>query len=327
MPSTARDPLHVAAAAIIDEARARVLLARRPEDKHQGGLWEFPGGKVETGESVQHALARELDEELGIIPRIARPLIRITHHYPERSVLLDVWRVTAFDGEPYGREGQPLEWVPIAALGERRFPAANLPIVRAVSLPNRYLITPDLQDVGTAETFLAALAQSLQTGVRMVQLRSRVPLTDEFAFACRDLAHAAGARILLNGTPERAQILGFDGVHLSSRRLMQRSDRPLPSSMWVGASCHSAEQLAQAARIDADFALLSPVKPTPSHPEAEPMGWHRFGQFADDALLPIYALGGLDDSDLEQAYQSGAQGIAGISGLWGSRGDDCGSVN
>jgi 8-oxo-dGTP diphosphatase len=87
--------LEVAAAAVFD-SQGRVLIARRPENVHQGGLWEFPGGKVEPGEAVEQALARELWEELGIRPTRYRRLIRIPHHYPDRSVLLDVWRVEAF---------------------------------------------------------------------------------------------------------------------------------------------------------------------------------------------------------------------------------------
>ncbi|MCB1735206.1 MAG: Nudix family hydrolase [Gammaproteobacteria bacterium] len=319
MPSTGRDPLHVAAAAIIDEAGGRVLLARRPDDKHQGGLWELPGGKVEPGEDVLTALARELDEELGIVPRVSRPLIRVTHRYPERSVLLDVWRVTAFDGVPHGREGQPVEWVSIADLWQRQFPAANRPIVRAVSLPERYLITPDIQDVGTPERFLAGLGSALNRGVRLVQLRSRDPLPDALAIACRDRVHAQGGRILLNGSPERAVDLGFDGVHLSSKRLMALAARPLSSRRWVGVSCHNVEELAQAAHIDADFAVLSPVKPTPSHPDAQAIGWARFHQQVEPAVLPVYALGGVDDADLSEAYRSGGQGVAGIRGLWNSR--------
>ena len=118
---------HVVAAVIVNGSQ-EVLLAKRPLDRHQGGLWEFPGGKVERGEDVRAALMRELNEELGIIIQDARPLIKIRHAYPDKAVLLDVWRVTAFAGEPHGREGQPIEWVAAAEhlsgdAGARRYQA------------------------------------------------------------------------------------------------------------------------------------------------------------------------------------------------------------
>ncbi|MBA1330850.1 thiamine monophosphate synthase, partial [Candidatus Endoriftia persephone str. Guaymas] len=103
----------------------RVLISKRHEHLHQGGLWEFPGGKLEPGESVEAALRRELYEELGI--RISRfePLIRVTHHYAECSVLLDVYRVFSYQGEPRGMEGQPLNWVLPEAMELALFPAAD----------------------------------------------------------------------------------------------------------------------------------------------------------------------------------------------------------
>lgn len=311
--------LHVAAAAIFDGTGTHVLLARRPDDKHQGGKWEFPGGKVEAGEDIRTALARELDEELGIAPTRARPLIRVTHHYPERSVLLDVWRVEAFHGEPHGREGQPVEWVPVDELAHREFPPANRPIVRAVTLPDRYLITPDLADAAAQRTFLDTLASAVGKGIELVQLRLRAP-TDRFVHACLDVVHAAGARLLLNGTPEKARQLGADGVHLRASLARACAERPLPADMLVGVSCHDANELAHAVAIGADFAVLSPVNFTPSHPDVPPLGWVRFHALADEAALPVYALGGVGTADMESAWASGAQGIAAIRGLWSGHG-------
>ncbi len=134
MPSTAPDWLHVAAGVIVGPD-GRILIAERATHRHQGGLWEFPGGKVEAGETAQSALARELWEELNIHVASARPLIQIRHRYPDKSVLLDVWRVESFSGEPHGREGQPLAWVEPEGLLEYAFPAANVPIVTAARLP------------------------------------------------------------------------------------------------------------------------------------------------------------------------------------------------
>ena len=128
MPTTAVDAvIHVAVGVVITDRR--VLLSQRPRHLHQGGLWEFPGGKVEAAESVFAALCRELHEELGITVRAATPLVRIDHNYPDRAVVLDVWRVTDYAGQARGREGQQWRWVPVAELSSYEFPAANAQIV------------------------------------------------------------------------------------------------------------------------------------------------------------------------------------------------------
>lgn len=124
-------PVHVAVGVILD-AENRVLLSRRAEGSHQGGLWEFPGGKVEFGESVEQAMTRELREELGIAIGTLTPLLEVAHDYGDKAVLLDVHLVRGFSGTPVGLEGQPLAWVQGVDLADYDFPAANLPIVRAV---------------------------------------------------------------------------------------------------------------------------------------------------------------------------------------------------
>lgn len=139
MPNTAPDSasqprqiLHVAAAVIYNPL-GHILIARRPLDKHQGGLWEFPGGKVEADENARQALCRELFEELGIQVMAAQPLMQIPYEYPERHVLLDVFSVTAFEGEARGCEGQPLAWVEASELIHYPFPAANQPILDRIA--------------------------------------------------------------------------------------------------------------------------------------------------------------------------------------------------
>ncbi len=123
--------VHVAVGVVVG-ADGAVLITRRPDHVHQGGLWEFPGGKVEHDESVLGALGRELHEELGITVRAAEPLLQTGHAYPDRRVLLDVWRVTDFQGEPHGREGQSLVWISPGDMGQFVFPAADEPIIAAL---------------------------------------------------------------------------------------------------------------------------------------------------------------------------------------------------
>jgi 8-oxo-dGTP diphosphatase len=123
--------IHVAVGVVFN-THGQVLVALRPDHVAQGGLWEFPGGKVEVGESVQTALTRELYEEVGITVQSAQPLLQVPHHYPQRKVLLDVWKITAFQGEAYGREGQLIQWIFPAQLTQLAIPAANLAVVEAV---------------------------------------------------------------------------------------------------------------------------------------------------------------------------------------------------
>ncbi len=308
--------IHVAAAVIVNRA-GEVLLARRPEHVHQGGLWEFPGGKLEPAEDSQSGLARELEEELGITPTAFRPLIRIPHHYPDKSVLLDVWRVDGWQGEPHGREGQPVQWVPAQRLPERSFPAANLPIVTAARLPDRYLVTPEPGDDHAA--FLADLAASIQGGARLVQLRAKGLPPERFrALAMRalEICRAEGALLLLNADPNLVQDSGADGVHLTSQRLLACRARPLPAGRWVAASCHNERELDHACRLGLDFVVLSPVKPTASHPRRVPLGWSGLRSLTEQATIPVYALGGMRTEDLPVAWDHGAQGIAAIRSLW-----------
>jgi len=315
--------VHVAAAAIFDE-RGRVLIARRPVHVHQGGLWEFPGGKVEASETVREALARELHEELGINVQQARPLIRVRHDYSDKSVLLDVWRVDGFGGEALsvslfvarrGREGQPLVWVQPHELSGYDFPAANIPIVTAVQLPDYYLVTPNPGDDFPA--FLAQLETRLCDGIRLVQLRAKtLSDTDYLALAkhCQGLCERYDAALMLNADPGFVARVGAAGVHLDSGRLESLSGRP--DVKWVSASCHSLEQLHQAEKLGADFVMLSPVAVTASHPDIVPLGWEQFQVLADLAHCPVYALGGMTPADLQQAFVHGAQGVAAIRALW-----------
>ena len=122
--------IHVVAA-VISNSNNQVLLARRPQHLHQGGLWEFPGGKLNRGETIVQALQRELREELAIVVNQSdcHPLLQVSHDYPDKHVLLNFWQVSSFAGTPYGNEGQFITWVPIEQLSDYDFPAANQAVI------------------------------------------------------------------------------------------------------------------------------------------------------------------------------------------------------
>ncbi|BAO43515.1 78-dihydro-8-oxoguanine triphosphatase [Thiolapillus brandeum] len=294
-----------------------MLLAQRRADSHQGGLWEFPGGKVESGESVREALDRELKEELGIEVQDARPLIRVPHAYADCRVLLDTWLVSRWQGEPRGLEGQPLAWVSMGELTDRSMPAADMPILDAIRLPDTCLITPP--SVADATRFLQALRKAVSNGVSLVQFRvfglAENDLED-LALASRRLCEEFGAKMLVNGPLELALKSGAHGWHLNRRHLRSLKSSRDYAGLLLGASCHDAEELALAREKGVHFVLLSPVLPTASHPDAEVLGWKGFSDLVAEFPLPVYALGGMNASLLEHSWRAGAQGIAGIRGLW-----------
>ncbi|NNM50922.1 MAG: Nudix family hydrolase [Pseudomonadales bacterium] len=298
--------LYVVAAAIMGDD-GRVLLSQRHPQAHQGGLWEFPGGKRELGETAEQALARELDEELGLQPAQMRRLISLRHDYPQRSIFLDVWLVTKYTGQPEAREGQPWQWVERQHLVDLDFPEANWPVIHALNLPDTLVISADTQDL--------ELPQGWERGVQAMILRRPALSRSDYAKWVRHCRDAAGDRPLLaHNREDLVQDLGLQGVHLSSSRLASLTARPLSHKFWVGASAHMREDLYRIKDLGLDYALLSPVKITASHPGQPALGWTAFADMVRDLPLPVYALGGLGPEDLTDAWSSGAQGVAGIRG-------------
>ena len=311
----AEQPLEVAVGVVLNAA-GEVLVAWRSANRHQGGCWEFPGGKIEAHEEPTAALARELNEELGIQPLDLEPLIRLPYDYADRGVVLDVYCVRAWQGEPHGVEGQALRWVLPNELEQQDFPAANAAIITALCLPMHYVISPDAPE---SDAWLARLDATLARGERLVQLRirgdysHRLQLAREALSRCRQYK----AQLLINADFRLAGQIGADGVHLNSRQLAQGVGRPADFTGWLAASCHNDVDLQRAADCRADFAVLSPVAATASHPDATPLGWLQWARWVAQARLPVYALGGMRPSDGALARRHGGQGIAAISGLWG----------
>lgn len=310
--------IHVAAAVILD-SRGHILLAQRPADKHQGGLWEFPGGKVEPGEPVVDALHRELDEELGIQLTQAEPLIRIPHHYPDKSVLLDVYTVSAFNGEPWGREGQPVRWVAPVELADYEFPAANKPIVTAALLSDRLAISMAPESVDEPG-FIERLVSTVDHH-KLQQLVLRAPALNgaDYSALVGRVRQGLGEReltLFLHCDVAQANALEAAALHLSSSRLRSLESRAQFRGRWLGASCHTEEELRMAVEKGLDYVTLSPVQPTASHPGEPALGWARFEALAAELTIPVYALGGVGEEALSQAKQAGAQGVAGIRCWW-----------
>ncbi|MGD2117470.1 MAG: Nudix family hydrolase [Chromatiales bacterium] len=310
-------PLVHVAVAVLRNAAGQILIQQRAADSHQGGLWEFPGGKLEAGESLSQALTREIHEELGIRVLAHQPLIQIRHDYGDRHVLLDVHLVNQWQGEVSAMEQQPLHWAEPDKLVEFDMPAADRPIVTALQLPCSYVITPPV--VNDAEDLLQRLQQLLQQGESLFLYRvkrlagsSHEALIERMRKFCQPYA----ARLIVHGEVVANAVA--DGMHLTENMLAGLSSRPIEAEKLLSTSCHTAESLQKAQAIGADFALLSPVAATSSHPDRLPLGWERFAEQVTLCNIPVYALGGMTKAECDLARQHGGQGVAGISSWWGA---------
>jgi 8-oxo-dGTP diphosphatase len=303
------------AAAVILREDGSFLLGQRAADTFYPGYWEFPGGKVESGETPREALIRELHEELAIEVVSATPWIVREHVYEHAHVRLHFFRVTAWRGELRDHVHAALSWQRPGELTVTPMLPANAPVLAALQLPAVYGITHAWQ-IGAAAQ-LAALDAALHGGLRLVQLRElAMPAPERRLFADAAVArcHAHGAQVLINHDRELVTTTTADGVHLSARQLMALHARP--EAALVAASCHDRIELEHAAALELDFVVLGPVKPTTTHPGQPGIGWEKFGNLITSLPLPVYAIGGLTTEDIAAAVAHGAQGIAAIRGVW-----------
>ena len=238
-----------------------------------------------------------------------------TYAYPHARVRLNFFRVRAWRGLAHGREAQQLAWQHLASLDVAPLLPANAPVLRALQLPFEYAITRAAA-IG-AKAQLRRLDERLAQGLRLIQVREKgmpAAALERFASVVIARARPYGARVLINADVELALRLGADGVHLTAAQMARLQQRP--SLDWCAASCHDAKELARAVRLGIDFAVLGPVGATPTHPDAQPLGWEGFAALVRGSAVPVYALGGMAPDQLETAWRHGAQGIAMLRGSW-----------
>ena len=310
------DKIQHRAIGILERPDGRVLFERRASNKTLSNYWKLPGGKIDTDEHAREALIRELQEELGIHATQVRPWITRTFDYPHGRFLLRIFRITAWDAEPRPMEGQELSWQDPGHLRLDPVLPAHKEVLDALNLPPVYAIS-QAGKLGTG-LFLERLDLALQHGVRLVQVREQGmsgAQLQQFAGSVVAMCRPFGAKVLINGDIELARAVGADGVHLQPEHYRKLHARPAGNLLWA-AACHDRDELLQAARLDADFAVLSPVLPTRSHPGAEVLGWHGFADAIRDLPMPVYALGGMKKGLLDSARFHNAHGIAMLSGIW-----------
>ena len=303
------------AAAVIEKPDGSFLLGQRAPDTFYPGYWEFPGGKVEAGESPREALVRELREELEIEVLRATPWLVREHVYEHAHVRLHFFRVPEWRGELRDHVHAALGWQRPGATSVAPMLPANAPVLAALALPDFYGIT-HAHEIGVSPQ-LTLLEHALQNGLRLVQLReSKLPADqrEPFAAAAAALCHRHGARLLVNGDAQLAWAVGADGLHLTGEQL--KSLRGRPNFPLVAASCHDAAELKRAADYQLDFAVVGAIKPTTSHPGRPGIGWETLARLLANYPLPVYAIGGLDYADMDSARAAGAHGIAAIRAAW-----------
>lgn len=315
--------IHVAAGVVV-RPDGRFLLAIRPDGKIGAGFAEFPGGKLEPGETAYEALVRELDEELGIRIQVATPWIVRTVAYPHAIIRLHFFQVFEWEGEPYPCEGQQLIWQHPHQSPTFPILPANQPILRSLMVPS-YLAFSNVAELGKSG-FLYCLEEKVRqipkdTSFRIpfwVVLREPQltrPAYYDLAGEVISLVQHRGVKILLHNHLDFVLKLGADGIHFSSKVLASIPCRP-PGINWIGASVHTQAELAIASPWT-DYAVLGPVAITRSHPSAPPLGWDKFAGIMQPGWpLPVFAIGGMSPKDVLTAQARGGHGIASLRAFW-----------
>lgn len=315
-PHTASNFTHVVIG-IIRNTDNKVLVTRRRHDAHLGGLLEFPGGKVESGESPLMALRRELREELGIDAQQCSPLIQIPYSYPDRNVYLDVYNVLDYV-DAFANKDQRRDWREISTLDRAQFPDANHGIIRALQLPQSIAVTADASQ--GVDQFLRCFEKVVTNkAVSIIQLRCHDLNHEQYmqlAAKCLQLCEYHRSRLVLNREARCVVKLRAAGLHLTARRLLSTSKKPLNDSYLVGASCHNRNELLHASKLGLDYAFLGPVVEKHSSKNDKTLGWDSFYTLVQESLLPVYAIGGLVIDDINVSVRYGGQGVAAIRDFW-----------
>ncbi|WP_415871200.1 NUDIX domain-containing protein [Acinetobacter pittii] len=281
--------------------RGKILVGWREEQQHQGGKHEFPGGKVEPGETPEEACRREIYEEVGIGLKDWQQFDYIHHEYDDIIVNLHLFHSYVPD-ELLNLIHQPWAWYTREQLLHLNFPKANKDIIKRLYWPHLIKISNTLSMVESSEALL--------------YWRIENEAEQQYIEKLTALDEGQRSNLIINVdiwqqlSPELQKQIKT--VHLKQSQLMNLHKGDLIVGVRYIAACHDAVSLKQAQQIGCDAVFISPVKPTTTHPEAVALGWERFSDLAQNSQIPVFALGGVHPDDLATAQQHGAYGLAGI---------------
>lgn len=295
--------VHVAIGLIMHQGK--ILVGWRDENLHQGGCYEFPGGKVEAHEDSRQAVIREIKEEVNLEIIVVKLFHRLQFEYPDRHVKLDFYLCRLSDA---GQQAfQHWQWVDLDQLSQLTFPAANDVIIKRLNWTRYLAVSPEnieqrkpknnieLVYLRTSSAPELKLIRALQTYLPQIKLILRL---QDYLVLDQALQQQVFA------------------IHFNGEQLAQCQDLAEFENINIIAACHCTADIVKANQLGCDAILLSPVLATPSHPEQQGMGWPQFHHLAAQAEMPVYALGGMQIEDLPAAQQHAAYGIAGISNFW-----------
>lgn len=293
------------AVGLIFNATGQVLFAQRPVGKPYEGWWEFPGGKIEAGESVQAALTRELQEELGLTVRSCQPWITRHFVYPHATVCLHFCKVQAFDGQPQSLENQAFIWDDPAKPSVGPILPAALPMLRWLTLPKRLSALTASADIN---------AQTLSLTPWLLLNTADLPAaqTEAFLATLDQWRSRMPQSVLLSDSASLNRLAHTDGLYLTESELKSAQNRPdfLSKDAWFCAEVTSRAMLSHAANIGCDFALIPYQSLDQSNTEQQAY-WSRFSQMAHQSAIPVYAKTVPGAGVLEKALNRGGQGVAG----------------
>jgi 8-oxo-dGTP diphosphatase len=307
-------PIEVAVGILVNSSN-HVLINQRTALQSWSGWWEFPGGKLEKNETPRQALDREIYEELGVEVIEAKQWVTRSFSYEDTDVILYFFKILKWSGDASSKEGQLLSWEFFEKIDLSRVLPPNKFVAGAINLPDHYAIT-NLSEMPLF-LFIQQLENRIKNGTKLIQVREK-ELSDyeykKFAQQILEVCRGRDVKVMINSNINLAYELSADGVQLNSGQI--HTINKFPKELIIGASCHNIKDLDVAEMKGANFAVLSPINKTLSHPKASPIGWEELSKLAIKYTMPIYALGGMALGDVERAQSAGAIGIASQRDIW-----------
>jgi len=296
---------------ILRDDSGQILIAKRQDHQFMAGFWELPGGKVESNESEQQAIIRELREELGIVVTDLSIHQTMVYHYTDRIVELSIYTINQYQHIPKGIEGQEIAWVDVNQLHKHKLLPTMKAFIDSITLPNKYWITPSSNH--QTDDWMAKFNEKMTQDIELIQLRSKIELDNVFISELHEKCKHNNVKLLLNTVDKSFNESYCDGWHLTTGEMLTLNKRPCAKDKLLGASTHNLNEALQAQELGADFVVISPVQATQTHPDTAPLGWDAAQEVVNKLNIPVYFLGGMRLDDLDKALMLGAQGIAGVS--------------